>query len=40
LCWWQVDLTGYLIRTLRLLGLAWDIKVPPASQLQQARNQA
>ncbi|UXY13620.1 fatty acid desaturase [Chitiniphilus purpureus] len=28
--WWQIDLGGYVIQLLRLLGLAWDVRVPPA----------
>jgi stearoyl-CoA desaturase (Delta-9 desaturase) len=31
--WWQIDLSGYLIRMMRLLGLAWDIKMPPAEKI-------
>lgn len=27
--WWQIDFGGYVIRLLRLVGLAWDVKVPP-----------
>lgn len=27
--WWQVDFGGYVIRLLRFVGLAWDVKVPP-----------
>jgi stearoyl-CoA desaturase (delta-9 desaturase) len=26
--WWQIDLGSWLIRTLEVLGLAWDVKVP------------
>jgi stearoyl-CoA desaturase (Delta-9 desaturase) len=27
--WWEIDLTFYLIKTLSLLGLVWDLKTPP-----------
>jgi len=27
--WWEFDLTFMIIRTFSLLGLAWDIKLPP-----------
>jgi len=26
--WWQIDLSGYVIRTLQALGLAWNLKLP------------
>jgi stearoyl-CoA desaturase (delta-9 desaturase) len=26
--WWQIDLNYWFIRTLELVGLAWDVKVP------------
>jgi stearoyl-CoA desaturase (delta-9 desaturase) len=26
--WWQVDLSGYVIRGLRITGLAWNLKGP------------
>ena len=26
--WWQVDLSGWLLRTLESIGLVWDIKYP------------
>jgi hypothetical protein len=26
--WWQFDVSWLFIRTLELLGLAWDVKVP------------
>ena len=26
--WWQIDLSGYIVRTLRALKLAWNVKVP------------
>ncbi|MEH1885483.1 MULTISPECIES: acyl-CoA desaturase [unclassified Nostoc] len=32
--WWQVDLGDYLIRTLEVLGLAWDVKVPTPGMIE------
>lgn len=32
--WWQVDVTGLVIRTLQLLDLAWDVKRPSSSMIQ------
>jgi stearoyl-CoA desaturase (Delta-9 desaturase) len=26
--WWQIDLSYYVIRTLALFGLAWDLRLP------------
>ena len=28
--WWEIDLTFYLIKTLSLFGLVWDLKSPPS----------
>ncbi len=28
--WWQIDLHGYLIHVLQLIGLAWDVRTPVA----------
>jgi stearoyl-CoA desaturase (delta-9 desaturase) len=36
--WWQVDLSGLVIRALRLCGLAWDVKRPTAAMCQEARS--
>jgi stearoyl-CoA desaturase (delta-9 desaturase) len=33
--WWEVDLHGYLLHTLALFGLAWDLKRPSQSALKQ-----
>ena len=27
--WWEIDLTYYVLRTLALLGLVWDLRRPP-----------
>jgi stearoyl-CoA desaturase (delta-9 desaturase) len=33
--WWEIDVHGYLLRTLALFGLAWDLKRPSESALKQ-----
>jgi stearoyl-CoA desaturase (delta-9 desaturase) len=33
--WWEIDLHGYLLRSLALFGLAWDIKRPSRNALDQ-----
>jgi stearoyl-CoA desaturase (delta-9 desaturase) len=38
--WWQIDPAGYVIRGLRLVGLAWDVKTPPEHHLREARQGA
>lgn len=35
--WWQIDTSWYLIRAMKALGLAWDVKVP--TKEQQIKNQ-
>lgn len=35
--WWQVDIAGGTIRLLELLGLAWDVRRPSASDLERKR---
>ena len=32
--WWQVDLGDWFIRTLKVLGLAWDVKVPTPEMME------
>ncbi len=32
--WWQFDLSYVIIRTLQLLGLAWDVRVPSADRMR------
>ena len=34
--WWEVDITHYVISLLALVGLAWDVKAPPASVYAEA----
>jgi stearoyl-CoA desaturase (Delta-9 desaturase) len=29
--WWEIDATYYILKSLSLLGLVWDLKVPPAA---------
>jgi len=36
--WWQVDLSYWFIRTLALLGLAWNLRIPSPAALAQKRN--
>ncbi len=35
--WWQVDIAGGAIRLLEILGLAWDVRRPSASDLERKR---
>lgn len=35
--WWQVDIAGGTIRLLEILGLAWDVRRPSASDLERKR---
>jgi stearoyl-CoA desaturase (Delta-9 desaturase) len=35
--WYQIDWNGLCIRVLKLLGLAWNVKVPSARALEEAR---
>ena len=32
--WWQIDLGGWVIRILELLGLTWDVKVPTSTAIE------
>jgi len=32
--WWQVDASYWLIRAMSAVGLAWDVRVPSAAQLE------
>jgi len=34
--WWEIDLTYYLLRSLKALGLIWDLKTVPA-KIREAR---
>ena len=34
--WWQPDVSYYTIRLMKLLGLAWDVKVPSKQQIAKA----
>jgi stearoyl-CoA desaturase (Delta-9 desaturase) len=33
--WWQIDVSSWVIRTLAVLGLAWDRRLP--TKLAQAK---
>jgi stearoyl-CoA desaturase (Delta-9 desaturase) len=35
--WWQPDLSYYVIRLMRLVGLAWNVKLPSRQAQEQAR---
>jgi stearoyl-CoA desaturase (Delta-9 desaturase) len=35
--WWQLDVNGIVIRCLARLGLAWNVQVPTARMLREAR---
>lgn len=37
--WWEIDLSGWAIRLLGLLGLAWNLRVPDRKTLEAAREQ-
>ena len=37
LAWWQYDLSWWIIRGLEKVGLAWDVKLPTATQMQRRR---
>jgi stearoyl-CoA desaturase (Delta-9 desaturase) len=37
LSWWQIDMSYQVIRTLALLGLAWNVKLPTKEAQAQAR---
>jgi stearoyl-CoA desaturase (Delta-9 desaturase) len=36
LSWWQIDLSGYVIRFLQAVGVAWDVKAPSKVKMQGA----
>lgn len=38
--WWQIDVTGYLVRLLSWLGLVWDIRTAPPRVLALGRGRA
>ena len=33
--WWEIDLAGWVIRTLEFVGLAWNVKHPTAQRIAQ-----
>jgi len=37
LSWWHIDASWYVIRTLEMLGLAWDVKLPTAEMMRSKR---
>jgi stearoyl-CoA desaturase (Delta-9 desaturase) len=34
--WWQIDFSGYVIRALESIGMAWDVRRPSAQAMQSA----
>jgi len=35
--WWQIDFGGYVIRILRIIGLAWEVKVPTKEMIETGK---
>ena len=35
--WWQIDLSGWVIRTLEFAGLVWDVKTPTVEMIEAQR---
>ena len=35
--WWQFDLSWYIIRTMQMVGLAWDVRTPSARAQESKR---
>jgi stearoyl-CoA desaturase (delta-9 desaturase) len=31
--WWEIDISGYVIRAMEALGLAWNVKVPTQTMI-------
>ncbi|MHB1846160.1 MAG: acyl-CoA desaturase [Deltaproteobacteria bacterium] len=38
--WWQVDVAGYVVRGLALLGIVWDVRTAPEKVLALGRGKA
>ncbi|HLL88779.1 MAG TPA: acyl-CoA desaturase [Tepidisphaeraceae bacterium] len=38
--WWEFDASYLIIRGLELVGLAWDVRVPPRERMEAQRNTA
>lgn len=38
--WWQVDISYIFIRSLQLIGLAWNVRIPPKAALDSKRRAA
>jgi stearoyl-CoA desaturase (delta-9 desaturase) len=38
--WWPIDVSYWVIRTMALLGLAWDLKLPTVEAQEKARRTA
>ena len=37
--WWQIDITYYVLRGLALVGIVWDLRLPPRHVLDAARRE-
>ena len=35
--WWQIDVSYWVIRSMNVLGLAWNLKLPTAEAQEKAR---
>src|SRR5262249_20846209 len=33
-CWWEIDVTYYVLRALAAVGLVWDLHTPPKAVLE------
>jgi hypothetical protein len=34
--WWEIDVSFYILRALKQVGLVWDLRLPPASVLTRS----
>ncbi|MBM4334892.1 MAG: acyl-CoA desaturase [Deltaproteobacteria bacterium] len=35
--WWEIDISYYVLKALSYVGLVWDLRLPPASALEENR---
>ncbi|HZE73380.1 MAG TPA: acyl-CoA desaturase [Pyrinomonadaceae bacterium] len=35
--WWQIDMSGYVIQTMKAAGLAWNVKLPSPRMVAEAK---
>jgi stearoyl-CoA desaturase (Delta-9 desaturase) len=38
--WWQFDVTGWVIRVMQLLGLAWEVKRPTLAMMEAKKRRS